>query len=593
MKKIIIVLLVTLGTSQISLGQTEIPASFKSEIISLTKELDKFANNNDFNAVDKNMEIISQAPSDKLKRASLKIILDSSKSDKLKEYINKMLSDGIGVLSKAKKKAAQITVFKNVNLIDGSSAKIEKNVTLILAGAKISGIYKGENSNNNYPSEATIIDLKGKYVMPGLIDAHVHLATDPNEETYVNVSKRLRKMLGNGILGVRDMGGDGRALTYYSRQALASQILSPDIHFSSILAGPQFFEDPRIISSSIGIELGTASWAYEVTKDTNLTALMQRVKGIGATGVKLYFDIDSELTKKIATAAKKANLKVWSHFAITPANALNTVQGGVQVVSHADMVEGVLDLNEYDISNPTEEIINKKGGAKLWKEMVKNNTILDATLAVYEEMAESEGTKGESKTKSGLTLPQIITRAALRANVKIAAGSDSEENAAGVIGAHIEYRLLNNKVGMTPFQTLNTAAIVNAEATGFDKDLGLITKGKDGSFLVYENNPLESVKSWDTPFYVVKRGVIYSGKELRKEEGTVTPLFTSSKSKKGTSTKAKSYPKEFETIFNNLDKNKDGFLVKDEVPSEYKSQFNTIDINKDKRISKEELIKVF
>ncbi|WP_299159188.1 amidohydrolase family protein [uncultured Tenacibaculum sp.] len=580
MKKIVVIVLITLGVHQLSYSQTEIPGAIKTQLIEMTIGLDRLAENNDLDSVSENIaQIVKQAPNDDLKKAALKIILDSSKSNKLKEYINKMLSGEIAIAG-VKEEKPQVTVFKNVNLIDGSSTKVEKNTTIILTDGKISGIKKG--SNGNYPSDATIVDLKGKYVMPGLIDAHVHLATDPNSTTYVDASKHLRKMLGKGILGVRDMGGDGRALVYYSRQALTGQILSPDIHYSSILAGSQFFGDPRIIASSLGVKMGTGPWAHEVSKDIDLTALMQRVKGIGSTGVKMYFDVDAETVKRVAIAAKKAGLKVWSHLATTPANALNTVQGGVQVLSHADMIEGVIDLNKEDISNPTEEIINKKGGAKLWKEMVKYNSILDVTLAVYEE----DGVKREK-----LTLPQVLASAAYRAGVKIAAGSDVVQNEAGVIGAHIEYRLLNDKIGMTPFQTLNAAAIVNAEATGFEKELGKITIGKDGSFLVYENNPLVSVKSWNTPFYVVKRGVIYSGEELRNKDSAVTPLFIASGAKE--ITKTKTFPKEFENIFNSLDKNKDGFLVKEEVPNQYKSQFESIDTNGDKKISKEELIVVF
>ncbi len=579
MKKIIVIVLITLGVHQLSYSQTEIPGAIKDEIVKMTVELDKLADENNLDAAGENIaQIVNQAPNDDLKKAALKIILDSSKSNKLKEYINKMLSGEIAIAG-VKEEKPQVTVFKNVNLIDGSSTKVEKNTTIILTDGKISGIQKG--SNGNYPSDASIVDLKGKYVMPGLIDAHVHMATDPNGETYENVSSRLRTMLGKGVLGVRDMGGDGRALVYYSRQALTGQILSPDIHYSSILAGSQFFGDPRIIASSLGVKMGTGAWAHEVSKNIDLTALMQRVKGIGSTGVKMYFDVDAETVKNVAIAAKKAGIMVWSHLATTPANALNTVQGGVQVVSHVDMIEGVIDLNSEDISNPTEAVINKKGGTQLWKEMVKNNTIFDATLAVYE--------RGGKKSEK-LTLPQVLTSAAFKAGVKIAAGSDVPQNEAGVIGAHMEYRLLNEKIGMTPFQTLNAAAIVNAEATGFDKKLGRIVTGKDGSFLVYENNPLKAVASWNTPFYVVKRGVIYSGEELRKEEGTVTPLFTAANSKKNTEER---YSKQFEDLFNSLDKNKDGYLVKEEVPSQFKSQFETIDTNGDKKISKKELFKVF
>jgi dihydroorotase-like cyclic amidohydrolase len=54
--------------------------------------------------------------------------------------------------------------------------------------------------------------LKGKFVVPGLIDAHVHFATDPTEERRDNAEKCLKEMLLTGITSVRDMAGDARAL---------------------------------------------------------------------------------------------------------------------------------------------------------------------------------------------------------------------------------------------------------------------------------------------------------------------------------------------------------------------------------------------
>ncbi|WP_299124278.1 amidohydrolase family protein [uncultured Tenacibaculum sp.] len=508
MKKTILLILIVFGINHAFLGQ--IPKEREKQIIALVKESDKLIKEKPVEVKENINRFLSYVPSPELVKIVLNLMQENSSTKELKILLNDFSKGKITIEEAVEEVESKIYALTNVNLIDGTSSKPKVNSTIVFKGTQITDIYKGNAKKLN--KEAIVIDLKGKYIMPGLIDSHVHYATDPSLETYESVKKGFRKVLGSGILGIRDMGGDGRALAYYKRQLLANQILGPDLNFSSILAGPNFFSDSRVIASSVGVELGTGAWAHKVTKETDLTSLMQRVKGIGSTAVKLYYDIDGNLAKKIADAAKKAGLKVWAHWAIRPSDAKQTSEAGVQVVSHAQIF-GRLPEGETN-----ESALKKYGEKELWEIMKKKGTILEPTFAVY----------NDRKEKSINDMANLLTKNALKAGIRIAAGSDVHGNDE-LPGGHIEYRLLKERAGMTIFEVLKSATLINSEATGFENQLGKIAIGKPASFLVYEQNPLKDITFWAKPLYVVKKGTIYSGAELRDENSTVTPLYTLNK----------------------------------------------------------------
>ena len=119
-----------------------------------------------------------------------------------------------------------------VNVIDVKNRRIIENQTLVIENDIISGIF--DSNDYNKPDSIQVMNFRGHFVVPGLIDAHVHLATNPSKEDNFEVTKkRLEYLLKNGITTVRDMAGDARYLNYLSRQASLDNIVSPDIILSN------------------------------------------------------------------------------------------------------------------------------------------------------------------------------------------------------------------------------------------------------------------------------------------------------------------------------------------------------------------------
>src|SRR5262249_17670999 len=148
------------------------------------------------------------------------------------------------------------------------------------------------------------------------IDAHAHNATEPSgDDRRSVVEARLKRTLRGGVVAVRDMGGDARALADLARAAAAGDIESPEIRYSAIMAGPDFFSDPRVLASSAGVKPGAAPWARALTDSTDLRQIIAEAKGTGATAIKMYADIGSELAKRATAEAKRQGLHVWAHLA--------------------------------------------------------------------------------------------------------------------------------------------------------------------------------------------------------------------------------------------------------------------------------------
>jgi hypothetical protein len=174
----------------------------------------------------------------------------------------------------------------NVNIIDVNSNDVLYDYTILINNDKISDIlpYKNYIANDTVQS----IILKGKFVVPGLIDAHVHFATDPTEERRDNAEKVLKEMLLTGITSVRDMAGDARTLSSLSRNALVGDIMAPNIYYSSLMAGSKFFSDPRTIATAQGGISGKMPYMKAIGDNSNMVLDVAEAKGTGAAGIKMH-----------------------------------------------------------------------------------------------------------------------------------------------------------------------------------------------------------------------------------------------------------------------------------------------------------------
>jgi imidazolonepropionase-like amidohydrolase len=222
--------------------------------------------------------------------------------------------------------------FTNATVIDGSGTGPVAKQTILVNRGVIEEVF--ETGSHPLPAGVRVVDLTGKFVIPGLIDAHVHVATDPAGQD-ANAAATLRLALLGGLTSVRDMAGDAIALKELAALSRRADAEMPRLYYAALMAGPSFFTDPRTKASAHGGTPGELPWMKAVTPATDMKVAVREAKGTGATAIKIYADLPADLVTKITTEAHRQGMKVWSHSTIFPATALDAVDAGVDVISHA------------------------------------------------------------------------------------------------------------------------------------------------------------------------------------------------------------------------------------------------------------------
>lgn len=416
--------------------------------------------------------------------------------------------------------SAQTVLLENITLVDVKNLELKVGQTVALDGDRISAIY--DTGSKKRPADSTALDMKGLYLLPGLIDAHVHHATEPEGGDNATVTQqRLSALLRGGVTTVRDMGGDVRVLTGLKRQAELDLIQSPDIYYSVIIGGPEFFSDPRTVASARGKTPGDTDWMRSVNAQTDFDALMLRTLGTGATGIKIYAKVPAELMPKLSAAAKKHGVRVWAHAYVVPAKPADAVQAGVEVISHApDLAATVISSYENwrrkDL--PVSDDVKKASfdGANylpLLTQMKQQGTMLDATLTIFHQL--------QQRNLNAATIYQhgvLLTRLAHQQGIKIVAGTDYLTDKAGLDYpmVHQEMQLLVEQAGLTPLEAIQAATLHGAEAIGIADKVGSIEVGKKANLMILSADPTKSISNSRQISHVIKNGqFVYRGDDSR------------------------------------------------------------------------------
>lgn len=419
-------------------------------------------------------------------------------------------------------------ILTDATLIDGTGAGPRPGVTIVIADGRITEIHG--DPPGEPPPGADHIDLSGRYVLPGLIDAHVHVATAPDPAV------TLREMLDSGVTTVRNMGGDARTLAVLARDAKTGAIASPEIYYSANLFGPPFLEDPRTHRSALGYEPGTAPWARAVTADSDWRQIVAEARGTGATGLKLYAALAPELLPQIVEEAHRQGLTVWSHATIFPSRPGDAVDAGVDVISHASSLyaEAHADVPATYSEGRTEWLPEQDFAAvdpaaapfdELFAHMRAQGAMLDPTLAVMRHLRDRaaagtlQGPHAGARRVDFAALSQwacAATRAAHQAGVTIVAGTDTwmpvwHISMATELEALVE-------CGLSPLDAIEAATLHAARAIGIEGTHGSVEVDKVADLVILANDPTEDIRTLRSVCTVIKRGRVYPQEDCMEQE---------------------------------------------------------------------------
>lgn len=389
-------------------------------------------------------------------------------------------------------------LLKNARIVDVNTGNVSKPTQILVIDGIIQAM--GKSVGENFDGKT--VDLCGKFVLPGLINAHIHLGNDP-EESWEHREKVLKYLLEHGITAVRDAAGDARILKELKHGVETGEIVGPDIYYSAFVAGEPYYRgNDRERNMVIGLDSLYAPWLQCICPSDDLDKAMKVAIDCGATGVKIYGGLSRKELFPLVIAAKKAGLKVWGHATLYPAKPTDMADSGVEVLSHAYLLEweGVKEDLSDNIFDNYERFYEKIDRNSLdlsifIRGMKKSDAIFDPTLYLC--------------LANGMEWTSKIVRQLHQAGIRICAGTDWMEDIERPYPFLIdEIELYVEKCGFSPLEACRTATIIAAEVIGREKEMGSIEEGKCANLFVVKGNPLDDIKFLRDVFMVIKNGKV-------------------------------------------------------------------------------------
>ena len=385
--------------------------------------------------------------------------------------------------------------YRAARVFDGVSNQLVTDAAVVAEGPLISYVGAARLS----PAVAETIELGDCTLLPGLVDAHVHLVWSASGQPHEVVNRESRYLtvlrsaanavrhLHAGVTTIRDCGStDGIALDVAQ----------------GIEAG--VFVGPRLVAAGQAISM-TGGHAWFVSKEADgsdnvrhavrsqLKAGAQCIKLMASGGVyghleevgspQLFVEEMRAGVEVAHLAGRKATAHAYSPNAIT-----NALDAGVDCIEHGSFLTG--DVAER---------------------MRKQGTYLVPTLSTYEAMIErgpQVGTPEYMIRKTGQVMEASRTafRLALEAGVPVATGTDC--GAPGhPHGAVVEEISLMVRLGADPQKALTFATMSSARLLGVDSEVGSLEVGKRADLIAVDGNPLDDIEALRSLQLVVKDGV--------------------------------------------------------------------------------------
>ena len=378
---------------------------------------------------------------------------------------------------------AQVNVLTHATVIDGTGAGPQKDVTIVMENGRIRDM--GPSSKVPAPSGATIVDLKGKFVTPGIINAHGHVGakTEP----------QLRQYALYGVTTATSMQTDPDEVVQVREAQKRGELRGARVSTVKY----RFVPDPEVVTPE------------------QARTKVDEIVAAGADYIKVWVDggfgTRAKLTPEFCVAvleqARKHGKLTFAHvYELSDARML--VERGLNVLAHnvrdrevdSDFIAALKQRNVTLI--PTlirDEFSFAYGDSPAWiDDPFFQKFVPPERLAVLKTKIRDEQLKNPQRAliKAGFEMNKVNLKKLSVGGVRIALGTDSGGAADRFfIQGYSEHREMELMVqsGLTPMQVIQSFSKGAAEALGIDKEFGTLAKGKAADLLVLEKNPLDAI----------------------------------------------------------------------------------------------------
>ena len=384
--------------------------------------------------------------------------------------------------------AAQNVDIVNVTLIDGTGAAARKGVSLTVRDGRIASI------DTQVPATTPgirRIDLGGRYLLPGLIDAHAHIESPDAALRALRSGVTTARVLGDTNLqaiGTRDL-------------VRAGHVPGPEMLVSPGHIRPKpgmaFFEVYPQFGDAINGELRGPDRIAEATRaliargaDVIKVGASERA-GLAYTDPRRQELTEDEMRAAVNEAAKKG-LFVAAH-AHDRAGAAAAVRAGVRSIEHGTWIDD-----------------------ETLAEMKRRGTFFVPTLAVMSPLGDPQGNSADDvalqlRTQSMMGPLRAAVRKARALGVTVAAATDgsyADKDDTGRIRIAHEIAVLRNEIGYSPLESITAATLNGARVLGIEGRTGTLRVGMEADLVAYDGDPLADNRTFFEPRLVVSDGKI-------------------------------------------------------------------------------------
>jgi imidazolonepropionase-like amidohydrolase len=422
---------------------------------------------------------------------------------------------------------------EHVAVVDVIAGRVQRDMTVEVRGRTITAMHAARRVRA--PQHATVIDGRGKYLIPGLWDMHVHLSFPPGAAQVF-----LPVMVANGVLGARDMHSFLSPIVSLKRAVAAGEQIGPRLFVAgSAVDGPNsYLPGARVVH----------------TPDEAREAVRQ-LKAAGVDFIKVYSSLPKDLYLAVASEAKNEGIPFVGHVPY-PVTAAEASDAGQRSLEHLTEVDVGTSSDETRIKAEEVEAMDQKHGsipdpnrlkstfdsvkaAALFERFRQNDTWQVPTLVVFyqERQIAEPGLPGNDSLLEYIpkllrdywrSLPTDIATKMValyaihadlvgrlnRAGVPILAGSDCPNPYVYPgFSLHDELGLLVH-AGLSPAEALRTATINPARFLGVTDSLGTVATDKVADLVLLDASPLEDIGNTKRIRAVVQSGRLLNRRSL-------------------------------------------------------------------------------
>ncbi|MEK5207340.1 amidohydrolase family protein [Psychrobacillus sp. FSL H8-0510] len=418
-------------------------------------------------------------------------------------------------------------VLRNANVIDVETGHITlKNI--MIKNGRIASVENTKAQEEKLNTDVVVLDLQGKWVIPGLIDMHVHI-----KEGYAPL------FTASGVTTVRNTGGNVHEL-------------KDMIHASMEAPVPRVISADRIIDGPPGLWGETSPWSMNAESPEAAKKEVRRQVEAGADFIKVYGWLPKEVMEAVVEEAKIYNKEVSCDLVYSKdVTAIDAAKMGIQWNEHAS---GILqdmypewtmqaDANVWNSIKWEQPDLEKI--EQVCKVLIENKVIICPTMVLLDQAKLLENywyPKNEVTTKleenDGLvnqwkyflshtasleslgrqaTMNKAIAKVYFDLGGQIVAGTDTPAGIFTIPGMALHRELeLFVEIGMSEIDALR-AATINAAKALKRPELGVIKEGAIADIVILDENPLVNIKYTQKINRVIKGGKIYTQNELFEE----------------------------------------------------------------------------